>query len=187
MRADSHAVDLFWKELAASYGMQQYRHGLGLLRGCFRQLANARLAVNERPQGLDFIITGGQRPGALLFWADEAFLQWCRLRPQVQAAERAHAAANRLGFPQSASGELSMRPHRADESPLTESNIDLSRFRRLGGSCAATDLCVPAMLAPLPENVSIENSAEQFRVYFPTLADPNIPFRAVTKIAGLQL
>jgi hypothetical protein len=187
MDADSNDIDLRWKEFAANHGMEEYRHGHGLLRGCCRQFEHIRFAVNERPQGVDFTISGSRRPVASLFWADRAFLQWCRLPPQVEAAEKAYATASRLGLLQSAWDELKVRPYRADDSPLIEPSLDLSRFRRLGGSCNATDLCDPAILAALPVNVVVENDPQRLHVYFPTVLDPDLPLPQIAQIAGLRL
>jgi hypothetical protein len=187
MHADCHELDLRWKKFAAKHRMEEYRRGHGLLRGCFRQFEHIRLAANECSQGIDFAVTGSQRSAASLFWADDAFVQWCRLPPQVEAAEKAYAAANCLGLLRSAWDDLRMRPHCADDSPLIEPSLDLSRFRTLGGSHKASDLCDPAILAALPVNVTIETDAERLRVYFPTTLDPSLPLPQIAQIVGLRL
>lgn len=188
MYANRQEVDLYWKEFVAKNGMEAYRHGHGLLRGCSRQFDHIRLIVNERSQGIDFGVIGAERPAAALLWADKSFLDWCRLPPQVDAAEKAYVTANRLGLVQLEWDKLRMLPHRAKPSPIIiEPGVALSRFYRLGGVHNATDLCDPAILEALPVNVLIENHTGRFGAYFPAILDPALPLLQVAQIVGLRI
>jgi len=164
--------------------MEEYRHGHGLLRGCFREISGERLAVNERPIGIEFVLST-QRQIPQLLWADEAFIAWSRMPGQVSVAERAFRTAQKLGIASSPWDDLRMRPHRATEESLVQPG-SAGRFRRLAGPRELTNLFKPAALSALPVHVLIESSAGRLAIYLPLTYDPSEPLVAVLDILGLQ-
>jgi hypothetical protein len=186
MTQESHLLDLRWKVFAESHGMEEYRHGHGLLRGCFRQVDDQRVSVNERPFGVDFVFTAKRRKVPPILWADEDFLKWCRLPVQVSTSEKAYKNAQKLGLVDSAWDDLRMRPHRAAEIALVNADSSASRFRRLAGAGKLTDLGEASVVSALPLNVLIENFGERLSIYLPLTNDPTTSFVTVLKVAGLQ-
>jgi len=169
------------------HGMEEYRHGHGLLRGCFRQMDKDRLAVNERPLGLDFVFNTASRTLPSLVWADDAFLAWCRLPAQVSVAEKAYKLARKLRLVESTWDDVQMRPHRAVERPLVNAEPTAARFRHLTGARSLTDLCEPSALVNLPSAVFIECANQRLCAYFPLARDPNVPLAAVLEVIQLHL
>ena len=187
MTQDSRLLDLRWSAFAADHCMEEYRHGHGLLRGCFRQFGDERLAVNERTSGVDLVATALRRRFPPILWADEAFLKWCRLPGQVSIAEEVYKNAKKLGLVDSAWDELRMRPHRAEEAMLAGALGNAARFRRLSGAYKLTDLCETSIISLLPENVFIESFRDRLSIRLPLTIDPTEAFDTFLKITGLQL
>lgn len=173
-----------WANFARSHKMEEYRHGHGLLRGCFREDVDERVALNERSSGMDVRITYRQKSMRQFLWSDAKFLDWCRRSPQVAASEAAFVAAKKLGLVQDEMDELRLRPHTAKDVPLDDESIDMSRFRWLAGVRKIREVCDPAALVELPLMVLIEGDSSGIRMLFPLAKDPAEVLAAADKAFG---
>ncbi len=186
MRSKHEIEELRWKAFAAHHRMEEYRHGHGLLHGCFREVAGERFGVNQRVSGLEFVRIASERRVPQLLWADEAFVAWSRQPEQVSVSERAFHSAQQLGVANSVWADLRLRPYAATSEPLHDATPDCSRFRRLAGAHRATALCEPVALSALPSAVLIESHEDRLAIYFPLIADPELPLMAVLNVFGMS-
>lgn len=161
--------------------MAEYRHGHGLLRGCFKEDGRERLALNERASGIDIRLSLKYKELPQFLWADIHFLEWCRRPPQVSASDRAFHEAQRLQLVHGWVDELRMRPHKASDVRLEDERVDVSRFHWLAGVTEIGEICGPEVLSALPVRVLLEGQSTGIRIFFPCIDDPGEVFVAASE------